>query len=147
VFEDEDEGADSAGRRTPEAPEAPEPPAAPEPARAAKPPKPPRAPKAVAEGFKQWAARWEKRGAEAADRPEREAALRRVRDELVETLRDLGHTITGLGPDEYVASPSSSDLDWRDSTRALQVKRRAIDAFNDGQATAEAAKEVEILTQ
>jgi hypothetical protein len=142
VFEDDEaeDGSDSA--RAPEAPATPE---APEPPRA------PTAPKAVREGFKKWAERWEKKGAGAADRPEREAALRRVREELIEALRDYGHTIAGLKPDEYVAiAIFPSDLDWRDpGTRTLlQVKRRAVDAFNDGQITAEAfAKAVEILTQ
>jgi hypothetical protein len=84
--------------------------------------------------------------------PERTEVLRLVREELLETLRDYGHTLTGLGPDERIAiAIFPSDLDWRGgpgTRQILQVKRRDVDAFNAGQITDEVFhSRVEVLTQ
>jgi len=84
--------------------------------------------------------------------PERNEVLRLVREELLETLRDYGHTLTGLGPEERIAiAIFPSDLDWRGgpgTRQILQVKRRDVDAFNAGQITDEVFHtRVEVLTQ
>lgn len=104
--------------------------------------------------LEEWVKELEKqaeRGANPREDPAREVALARVREELVDILRDYGHTITGIGADEYVAiAVFPSDLDWRgpDTRTLLQVKYRAIDAFNESKVSAEEfAKLVEVVTQ
>jgi hypothetical protein len=102
--------------------------------------------------LKELVARMEDRAARGAGAGrERETALDQVREELVGVIRDYGHTITGLGPEEYVAiAIFPSDLDWRapDTRTIIQVKRRAIDAYNDSQLSSEEfAKQLEVITQ
>jgi len=104
------------------------------------------------ERLKEWVKHLENGANPGSDAgPEREAALQLVRDELVGALRDYGYTITGLKPDEHVAiAIFPSDLDWRapDTRIIIQVKRGAIDAYNESRLTPEEfAKQVEVHTQ
>jgi hypothetical protein len=104
------------------------------------------------EKLEQWARELESEADETGARnPKREAALVLVREELVQVLRDYGRTISGVGPEDYVAiAIFPSDLDWRgpDTRTLIQVRRRSIDAYDNGNLTAEAfAKLVEVVTQ
>jgi hypothetical protein len=106
----------------------------------------------AAKKFKNLVKSWDKDSAARLADPERQEVLALVREELVDALRDYGHTLTGIGPDEHIAiAIFPSDLDWRGGpgTRTiLQVKRRDVDLANDGQITDEAfASRVEVLTQ
>jgi hypothetical protein len=95
---------------------------------------------------------WDPKSAARLADPERQEVLGLVREELLETLRDYGPTLSGIGPDEHIGiAIFPSDLDWRGGagTRTiLQVKRRDVDAYNAGQITAEVfATRVQVLTQ
>jgi hypothetical protein len=102
--------------------------------------------------FRNLVKNWDPNSKGRLDDPERNEVLRLVREELLETLRDYGHTLTGLGPEERIAiAIFPSDLDWRGgpgTRQILQVKRRDVDAFNAGQITDEVFHtRVEVLTQ
>jgi len=105
-------------------------------------------PKTFKNLVKNWDSDWRAR----LEDPERGEVLGLVREELLETLRDYGHTLTAIGPDEHIAiAIFPSDLDWRGGpgTRTiLQVKRRDVDAYNANQITDEVFhSRVEVLTQ
>lgn len=102
--------------------------------------------------FRNLVKNWDPSSQARLEDPERTEVLKLVREELLETLRDYGHTLTGLGPDEHIAiAIFPSDLDWRGGpgTRTiLQVKRRDVDAYNANQITDQVFhSRVEVLTQ
>lgn len=106
----------------------------------------------VPPAFRNLVKNWDPNARARLEDPERAKVLGLVREELLETLRDYGHTLTGLGPDEHIAiAIFPSDLDWRGGpgTRTiLQVKRRDVDAYNANQITDQVFHtRVEVLTQ
>jgi hypothetical protein len=104
------------------------------------------------DGFRSMIERWKRYQPGQVPDSEREQILALVVAELVAALRDYGHTLRVVKPEEWVAiAIFPSDLDWRrevGTRTVIQVKRRDIEAYNDGELTGEAFSErAKIVTQ